>query len=212
MVNRYDTSHNPEGQYQPGSDEKVLLNKLGITDPLVRDDVELTLLDELVSELVKEVQADQTITVEDLCTWHRRWLGDVYEWAGAFRTVTMSKGGFPFAAVAQLPKLMSDFERRYLSSYTPCAGFDDQQLIEALAVCHVEFIIIHPFREGNGRLSRVLATLMALQAAKPLLNFTYLSENEASYIAAIHAGHACNYEPMKRVFAEVLGVSVRGVG
>ena len=212
MPNRYDTSHNQEGHYQPDSDEKVLLNKLGITEPLVMDDVELVLLDELVSNLIREFKADRSIRAEDLCNWHRRWLGDVYEWAGSYRTVTMSKGGFPFAAASQLSKLMFDFERQYLNIYTPCAGFDDQQLIEALAVCHVEFIIIHPFREGNGRLSRVLATLMALQAAKPLLNFTYLAENEAVYIAAIHAGHACNYEPMKRVFAGVLGVSDSGVG
>jgi hypothetical protein len=39
MPDRYDTSGNLEGQFQPGSDKKVLLNKLGITDPDEIDDI-----------------------------------------------------------------------------------------------------------------------------------------------------------------------------
>ncbi len=50
----------------------------------------------------------------------------------------------------------------------------------------------------------MLATIMALQAGRPLLDFTWMSEHEAEYIAAIHQGHAGNYESMKRVFSEVL--------
>lgn len=47
-----------------------------------------------------------------------------------------------------------------------------------------------------------------LQAGMPLLDFTWLSEHEADYISAIHQGHAGNYEPMKRVFSEVLKASM----
>lgn len=39
----------------------------------------------------------------------------------------------------------------------------EEQIIEAIAVTHVELILIHPFREGNGRLSRLLADVMAVQ-------------------------------------------------
>lgn len=39
----------------------------------------------------------------------------------------------------------------------------EEQLIEAIAITHVELILIHPFREGNGRLSRLLADVMAVQ-------------------------------------------------
>jgi hypothetical protein len=45
---------------------------------------------------------------------------------------------------------------------------------------------------------------MALQADKPPLNFEHLVENKSDYIAAIHAGHAGDYEPMKTVFSSIL--------
>ena len=208
MADRYDTSENTEGQFQPGSDDKVLANKLDITNPDEMDDVELVLLEELQAHILDEVESDQRITVTDLCDWHRDWLNSVYDWAGRYRTVNMQKGDFPFAAATQIPKLMDNFEKNFLAKYTPCEGLEQDKLIEALAICHVELIIIHPFREGNGRLARVLATIMALQAGMPLLNFTFLSENEGAYISAIHQGHAGNYEPMKRVFLEVLLASM----
>ena len=94
---------------------------------------------------------------------HRLWLGRVYPWAGAYRTVNMAKGDFVFAAASQIPRLMQQFENGALRKFTPCrfASIDDQAL--ALAVVHAELVLIHPFREGNGRLARLLATLMALQ-------------------------------------------------
>ena len=74
-------------------------------------------------------------------------------------------------------------------------------------IVYLEFILIHPFREGNGRLGRLLTTIMALQANKPPLDFTYISENKEEYISAIHAG-LDNTEPMKELFKQVLQQSV----
>jgi len=48
---------------------------------------------------------------------------------------------------------------------------DQSTLTRALAVTHAEFILIHPFREGNVRLGRLLNTLMALQAGQPALDY-----------------------------------------
>lgn len=70
MTNRYDTSASPEGQFQPGSGDQVLLNKLGITDPTEMDDVELVLLEELQAGLLDEVETDQPIRAVDLRGWH----------------------------------------------------------------------------------------------------------------------------------------------
>jgi cell filamentation protein len=101
----------------------------------------------------------------------------------------MSKGGFPFAFPVQMPKLMAELEKGPLKQYTPCRGTLHGELATALAVVHTELLLIHPFREGNGRLARLLASLMALQAGMPLL-----------YFAAVLAGLDRNYEPMKEIF------------
>jgi cell filamentation protein len=89
MADRYDTSDNLEGQFQPGSGDQVLANKLDISDPTEMDDVELVLLEELQVGLLDDVESDQRITLADLCNWHREWLGTVYSWAGKFRTVNL---------------------------------------------------------------------------------------------------------------------------
>ena len=206
VADRYDTSGNPERRYQPGSDDQVLLNKLDITNPSEMEDIELDLLDQLSVAILDEVSEDQTITVDDLCEWHRRWLGNVYTWAGQYRSVNMAKDEFHFAASHLIPKLMQAFNDKYLAAYTPCAGMDEEQLITALAVLHIELILIHPFREGNGRLSRLLANMMALQAGQPLLDFSYMDEHKQDYFTAIQAG-LDNYEPMKEMFRRVLHAS-----
>lgn len=208
MTDRYDTTGNPEGQYQPGSQDLVLLNKLGITDLQEMEDIEFDHLIQFQVGLFEELSIDQQITTDDICEWHQRWLGDIYEWAGNFRTVTMSKGGFPFAAVPQLPVLMKKFEQQYLQKYTPCNEFKRVDLVEAMAICHVEFIVIHPFRDGNGRLGRLLTTVMALQAGMPVLDFEPIEKDKNHYIEAIHAGLDCDYEPMKIIFSEILDFSL----
>ena len=91
---------------------------------------------------------------------------------GRYRQVNVSKEGFPFAAAAQIPRLMGEFERDVLRRCTPCSFADRAEVIRALGETHIELVLIHPFREGNGRLARVLSTLMALQAGLPLLDFS----------------------------------------
>ena len=211
MTDRYDISGNPEGKYQPGSDDQVLLNKLGITDPHEMEDIELDLLNQLSEAILDEVSEDQTIFADDLCEWHRRWLGNVYAWAGKYRSVNMAKEDFHFAASHLIPKLMQEFNNKYLAVYTPCNAMDEGKLVTALAVIHIELILIHPFREGNGRLSRLLANIMALQAGQPLLDFSYMDENKQGYFLAIQAG-LDNYEPMKEMFRRVLHASRQNAG
>jgi len=203
VADRYDTSGNPEGRYQPGSDNQVLSNKLGITDPSEMDDVELDLLEQLSETTLDEISEDQPITSEDLCEWHRRWLGNVYEWAGHYRSVNMSKGDFHFAASHLVPGLMKSFNDKFLAIYSPCHLMDEVQLVDALAMIHIEYILVHPFREGNGRLSRLLANVMALQAGQPFLDFSSMDVNKEEYFTAVQAG-LDNDEPMKEMFKRVL--------
>jgi len=208
MNDHRDTTGKVEALFEPGSCGRVLANKLGIANPEEMDDVELDLLKHLHMDVLGSVEADQRLTVADICEWHRRWLGNVYVWAGQYRTVNMSKGEFPFAASAQVPRLMGNLDKEVLSVCTPCAGMSEDQLAEAIAVVHVELMLIHPFREGNGRLSRLLANVMALQAGWHQLDYTPWDDGKAGYFAAIQAGLS-NYEPMqglvKRALCETAG-------
>ena len=75
----------------------------------------------------------------------------------------------------------------------------------ALAEAHVELVLIHPFREGNGRVARILAVLMGLQAGLPALYFDKLSgRKRQEYFAAVRAGLDRNYEPMTKLFIAVI--------
>ncbi len=137
--------------------------------------------------------------------WHARWFGLIYEWAGSYRQVNISKDGFPFAAARLVPQLMADYSGTVLAVHTPCAGMDETQLVQALAVTHAEFILIHPFREGNGRLARLLNTMMALQAGWPPLDFGGIrGAAKRRYIAGIHAAQGNDYASLEEVFAAVL--------
>jgi cell filamentation protein len=198
VTDRYATGL--EGEVQPGSDGRVLRNSLGITDPAEMDEAELALLLKLYEAVLEEDFPNRRITVADLRRWHRLWLGNVYEWAGCERSVNLGKGGFHFAAAAQVPRLLEHFDRDCLARYTPC-HLDEAAAIAAIAETHVEFILIHPFREGNGRLSRLLADVMAMQAGHVPLDYSQWDEDKAGYIAAIHAGLAGDYAPMQRCVA-----------
>ena len=71
-----------QATWQPGSDERVLLNKLGITDSAEMDEVELHLLLQLYELVLGDQLPVRQLNVADLKEWHRLWLGNVYEWAG----------------------------------------------------------------------------------------------------------------------------------
>jgi cell filamentation protein len=71
-------------------------------------------------------------------------------------------------------------------------------------------MLIHPFREGNGRVGRLLAVLMAFQAGLPGLDFTGIrGKRRKDYFAAVQAGLDRDYEPMKKVFKAVLSSTRR---
>jgi len=202
-MSKYDI-FGPQDRFEPGSKNRVLENRLGITDPAELDEAELVLLQKLYQEVLVRNLPTGVIRVETLKNWHRRWLGNLFDWAGEERSVNMSKGGFPFANAVQVPRLLQVFERDCLARYTPCSGMEEPQLVEAIAVTHVEFILIHPFREGNGRLSRLLADVMAVQAGHQPLDYSSWDSQRDLYIAAIQQGVACDYEPIRGCVAMAL--------
>ena len=207
---RYKTSGMVEDQYMPGSDGLVLKNLLGITTKDEIDRVETELLFELTDQLLDELNDSREFSVREIMEIHRRWLGSLYQWAGSYRQVMVSKGNFMFAAPAHIPQLMQEFENEVLKKYTPCIFESRAKIITALAIVHTELLLIHPFREGNGRLSRLLATLMALQAGLPPLDFTlFANERREEYFLTVRYGLERNYKPMEEVFKTVIEHSLK---
>lgn len=203
MTSRYDTTGD-QGAFEPGSGDLVLRNKLGVIDADEMDEIELHLLEQLYQAVLVEDFPDRTLHITDLKTWHQMWLGNVYGWAGEERSVNMAKGDFHFAAATQISRLLAVFERDCLARLTPCHDMDYATLVEAIATTHVEFILIHPFREGNGRLSRLLSDVMAVQAGNEPLDFSTWDADKSAYFSAIHAGLAGDYGPMQRLVEQAL--------
>lgn len=96
----------------------------------------------------------------------------MYDWAGRLRNANLTKDGFQFAAADRIPLLLDGFEKQFLSRSGELKSLARLELVSYLAVCHVEFILIHPFREGNGRLSRLLCDVLSVLAGKSLLDYS----------------------------------------
>ena len=202
---RYDVAGLEEAQWEPSSRGRVLRNRLGIRSKREMDRAEAREQMRALEELTALYDQDHRFTAADICRIHRIWLGPIYSWAGRYRQVNLQKDDFPFAAARQIPKLMADFERGPLRRFTPCRPTSPEKLSMALAVVHVELVLIHPFREGNGRVARLLAVLMGLQADLPPLFFDRLSgQKRQQYFAAVRAGLECSYERMAEMFSAVI--------
>ena len=167
----YDASGLTEAQFEPGSQGRVLKNLLGIKSKRQMDEVEAEEQFRALEELIRIYDQDHRFTAGDVRRIHKIWLGSIYAWAGQYRRVNLSKGDFPFAVANQISRLMIDLEKGPLREYTPCRFTVMNEIARTIAVVHAELLLIHPFREGNGRAARLLAILMALQARLPHLDF-----------------------------------------
>jgi len=209
-VSRKYEAGGPEAEFEPGSRGGVLRNLLGITR--VRD---MNVAESQALELAQDAAVDlygssHRFTANDVCRLHRLWLGPIYPWAGEYRSVNIGKGGFQFAHAPRIASLMADFERDALRRYTPCHTGSVLEVARALAEVHAELILVHPFRDGNGRLARLLMLLMALQAGLPPLDFSPLAgRGKRPYIAGIHAAMNRDYTSLTATMARVIDRSTR---
>ena len=79
---------------------------------------------------------------------HKLALGELYAFAGKYRTVNMSKGGFLFPSAFFIPQSMEMFEQEILSRL-PDIYRDKALLIRDVAIVHGELLFIHPFPGGK---------------------------------------------------------------
>lgn len=123
----------------------ALENKLGLTDSaeLAREEEKLSKTK--ARELFEKGLLDtfETGTFAGLCAIHKYLFDEIYDFAGKMRTVNIAKGGFRFAPVMYLEAALKDVEKMPQSTF--------EEIIEK----HVEMNVAHPFREGNGRSTRI---------------------------------------------------------
>ena len=202
---RYDTSELIEDQYEPGSRRRVLRNLLGIKAKREMDRAEGREYARALSETVKIYGQNHRFTADDVCRIHKIWQEPIYAWAGRYRQVNLVKGNFPFAPAREIPRLMVEFEQGPLRQFTPCRFGSDDEIAKALAVVHAEMVLIHPFREGNGRVARLIAVLMALQAGLPTLDFGGIrGRKRKEYFTAVQTSLSQDYGPMERIFSAAI--------
>jgi cell filamentation protein len=130
---------------------------------------------------------------------HKLALGHMYAFAGKYRTVNMSKGGFLFPTAQFIPQNMNDFNTEILSKL-PNKYNDKNSLIKDIAKVHGEFLFIHPFREGNGRTKRVLANLMVRKQGFEGLRFELVDDKVfPKYVSAVQMVANRDYKPMEEI-------------
>ncbi len=123
----------------------MLENKLGITSSveLAREEERISkkkALELFESRTLDSLQAGKTAS---LMAIHRALFEDIYDFAGKIRTVNIAKGNFRFAPLMYLQAALENIDKM------PQSTFDE--IIEK----YVEMNIAHPFREGNGRATRI---------------------------------------------------------
>lgn len=208
-MNRY-TAHGSGSEFEPGSRGRVLRNLRGIRSVREMQRHESLALLATTDYMIDAILVDQRFREHDIRGLHRHWLGGIYEWAGEYRRLNVAKGRFMFAAAGQVPRLMQEFARGPLRQFTPCRVTDIEEQANALAVVHTELVLIHPFRDGNGRCARLLSVLMGLQAGLPALDFTGIrGEERRRYFRAVQGGLDRNYAPMALIFHRVIERTLR---
>jgi cell filamentation protein len=134
---------------------------------------------------------------------HKIALDHLYSFAGKYRDVNLSKGGFLFATARFLPSTMKAFEQEILLNL-PNVYRNKEELIRDIAIVHGELLFIHPFREGNGRTARILANLMARKQGYKSLLFEKIDEKEFEfYVSAVQQAAEKNYEKMEQLIRTI---------
>ena len=110
-------------------------------------------------------------TVNGLKQIHAYLFGGLYEFSGKIRTVNISKGGFKFAAAEFLPQTLDGIEKMSDSTF------------EQISDKYIEMNIAHPFREGNGRTTRIWLDLMLKRALKKCVDWSKI--NKKDYLEAM---------------------------
>jgi cell filamentation protein len=200
---RYDTSGNVEAEYVD-PERTILVNKKGITDLETLQRTEAEALVQAYDALLAQVRTDTPMTCALLRHVHERIFGELYEWAGRWRTVWISKPGITWPAPDFLDGNMAAYEADVLRKYPAQALKDDDAFCRAAGEIQGEFLVIHPFREGNARTIKLVTDLLAAQTERPLLVYDQSDQGRERYTGAAKAAFKRNYGPMTEIIRQAL--------
>ncbi len=169
----------------------ALDNKLGISDS-----TELARMEEKISKK-KAVELFESGylnnygagTFQMLAAIHKYLFDEIYDFAGEIRTVNIAKGNFRFAPVMYLQAAIENVEKM------PQSTFDE--IIEK----YVEMNIAHPFREGNGRSTRIWLDLMLKKELNLVIDWSFVDKDD--YLLAMERSPIKDIE-IKHILKEAL--------
>ena len=128
-------------------------------------------------------------TVKGLQQIHAYLFGGLYDFAGQIRQVNIAKGGFQFAMAQYLPQTLANIEKM------PHNTFDE------IVDKYVEMNIAHPFREGNGRSTRIWLDLLLKKQLKQCIDWSRI--NKKNYLDAMVCSVA-NSDSIKQLLKQAL--------
>lgn len=151
----------------------VLENKLNITDQaeLAREEEKIS---KTCAKRMFETGFLDTLepgTFESLKKIHQFLFDDIYEFAGKLRNVNIAKGNFRFIPLTYLEEALKNIEKMPQSTY--------DEIIEK----YVEMNIAHPFREGNGRSTRIWLDLILKKELNLVIDWSKI--DKAEYLLAM---------------------------
>ena len=146
----------------------VLENKLGITDSseLARQEEKISkkkALELFEKGLLDSLEAG---TFETLAKIHKYLFDDIYYFAGEIRNVNIAKGNFRFAPVMYLEQALEHIDKMPQSTY------------EEIIKKYVEMNAAHPFREGNGRSTRIWLDLILKKEINKVVDWSKVDKND----------------------------------
>ena len=151
----------------------TLENKLGITSSAELATQEERLSKKRALELFESGMLDKLEpgTFKTLQAIHKQLFMDIYDFAGMVRSVNIAKGGFRFVPAMYLLDALKQIERMPQSTFN--------EIIEK----YVEMNVAHPFREGNGRCTRIWLDLILKKELQLVIDWSKV--NKEDYLSAM---------------------------
>lgn len=147
-------------------------NKLGITNQsdLAREE-KITKLKALELFDSKKINDFEVGTFKGLSQIHRYLFEDVYSFAGEIRKVNIAKGNFRFASVLYLEDILKKIDNM------------PQDIFDNIISKYVEMNVAHPFREGNGRSTRIWLDMILKNNLNKVVDWSKI--NKEDYLSAM---------------------------